>query len=81
MEEVHGWVDDGPEFCLDITGVDTTFGSLDDRPEKPVFEKAMKYGVVLIWVRFFFFSKYLTLLLFILLIVFRSEACYLFFNE
>ena len=69
-------MDDGPEFGLDITGVDTTFGSLDDRPEKPVFEKAMKYGV-----RFFFFSKYLTLLLFILLIVFRSEACNLFFNE
>ena len=44
VEEVLGWVDDGPEFGLDITGLDSTFGSLDERPEKPVFEKAMKYG-------------------------------------
>ena len=43
MEEVGGWGDDEPDFGLDITGVDTTIGSVDDRPEKPFYEKAMKY--------------------------------------
>ena len=43
VEEFGEWVDDEPDFGLDITGVDTTIGSGDDRPEKPKYEKAMKY--------------------------------------
>ena len=34
VEEVVGWGDDEQDFGLDITGIDTTIDSVDDRPEK-----------------------------------------------